>query len=75
MTPNSTEITLLVETGFAYLRNMLAEVEGTVKTTPRLRKVSDGDVSLPSCLTGKMADDSISLLFSASNNKVCFVLG
>ena len=47
MTPNSAEITNIVETGLKYLRNMPAIVE------PRLRTVSDGDVSLPSSFTGK----------------------
>ena len=53
MTPNSTKITDMIETGFTYLRDMLAKVEVTVKETPRLRTVSDGNVSLPSSLTGK----------------------
>ena len=49
MTPHSTEITCIIETGFTYLRNML----GKLKTTRRLQTVSDGNVSLPSSLTGK----------------------
>ena len=43
----------MIETGFTYLRNMLAKVEVTVKDKPRLRTVSDGNVPLPSSLTGK----------------------
>ena len=31
VTPNSTEITYIIETGFTYLRNMLAKVEVTIK--------------------------------------------
>ena len=42
MTPNSTEITYMVETGFAYLRDMLAKVEVTtiwVRDKAGVRKV------------------------------------
>ena len=58
MALNSMEITYMIETGFAYLRNMLAKVEVTVKDKQ---------------FNWKMADDPISLLFSANNNKVCFI--
>ena len=43
----------MVETGFTYLRNMLAKVFSLSKITQRLRTVSDENVSLPSSLTGK----------------------
>ena len=43
----------MIETGFTYLRNMLAKVESLSKTIPNLRTVSDGNVSLPSSLAGK----------------------
>ena len=39
----------MIETGFTYLSNMLAKVEVTIKDT----SVFDGNVSLPSSLTGK----------------------
>ena len=41
----------MIEPRFTYLRKMLAKIE--VTRTPRLRTVSDGNVSLPSSLTGK----------------------
>ena len=38
MTPNSTEITNVIETGFTYLRNMLAKVEVTIKDNTKIAK-------------------------------------
>ena len=70
---HSSSLTYMKETGFAYLRNMLVKVKSLSKTTSRLQTVSDGNVLLPSSLTGKLADDPISLLLSANNNKVCFI--
>ena len=41
MTPNSTKITNMIETGFTYLRDMLAKVEITVKDNFKIRVQSD----------------------------------
>ena len=43
----------MMETGFTYLRNMLAKVEVTVKDSTKITTVSDRNVSLASSLTGK----------------------
>ena len=45
------------------------------KITPKLRTLSDGDISLSSNLTGKwIHTEFVSLLFCANNNKLCFIL-
>ena len=60
----------MIETGFTYLRNMLAKIVSLSKTTPRLRTASDGNAKQ---FNWKMATEPISLFFSANNNKVCFI--
>ena len=42
------------ETQFTHLRNLLVKVKSLLKTTPRLRTVSDVNLSQPSSLTGKL---------------------
>ena len=63
MTPNSKEVTYIIETGFTYLRNMLAKVEVTIKDKTKIT-----NSTLYECITAKqfnwkMVDDPISLLF------------
>ena len=63
----------MIETGFTYLRNMLAKVEVISKTTPRLRRVSYGNVSLPNSLTEKWLMILFRCCLVLNNNKVCFI--
>ena len=53
MTPNSAEITYVVKSMTCILEMCLWKLKSLSKITPRLRTLSDGDISLSSNLTRK----------------------
>ena len=53
MTPNSAEITYVVKHDLHILETCVWKLKSLSKTTPKLRTLSDGHISLSSNLTGK----------------------
>ena len=61
------------ETGFTYLINMLVKVEVFIKDNIQIKNSVWWECITAKQFNWKMADDHMSLLFSANNNKVSFM--
>ena len=54
------------------LETCLWKLKSLSKTTPKLRTLSDGHISVSSNFW-KVVREFVSLLFCANNNKLCFI--